>query len=124
MQKNGTIKYANSEKRYGFITPAIAGCDIYFSFDQLRGSAARSPIKGEAVIYEEGMGKRGPVATTVYNLADPLAVEDHTADQETAQRLAVHKQAANEGRKAFTAALLERNKQWHAARMPSPAQRD
>jgi cold shock CspA family protein len=119
-QFKGVIKYVDASKRFGFITPSIKGRpDVFFSFDQMRGNAARTPIKGESVVYEEGIGKRGPIATTLYNMADPLAAEEHIADLETAQRLAAAKQLAMEGQKAFLADLIERNKAWHAARMPS-----
>jgi cold shock CspA family protein len=116
-QFNGTIKYVNPVKGFGFIRPTISGRpDVFFSFDQMRGNAARLPQKGEKVVYEEGTGKRGPIALTVYNLADPMACEDYARDLETTKRLEAAKQAAQAGRKVFTAALIERNRQWHAAR--------
>ena len=56
-QFNGTIKYVNPAKGFGFITPSVSGKpDVFFSFDQLRGNAARLPQKGEIVVYEEGTG--------------------------------------------------------------------
>lgn len=116
-QSRGTIKYVNPAKDFGFITPATAGQpDVFFSFGQMRGNAARLPNKGESVIYEAEIGKRGPVACIVYNLADPLAVEDLQMDQDAAQRMALAKQTAQAAQKAFTADLIERNRQWRAAR--------
>jgi cold shock CspA family protein len=112
-QRNGTVKFVDSSRQFGFIKPDLKGApDVFFSFDQMRGNAARIPAKGEKVIYEEGIGKRGPIATTLYNLSDPLAVEDHKADLETAQRLAAQAQAAHAARKEFTLSLYERNRQW------------
>lgn len=112
-QLNGTIKYVNPEKGFGFISPAVKGTpDVFFSFDQLRGNAARLPQRGEKVVYEEGVGKRGPVATTLYNMADPLAVEDYNADLETMKRLEAQKQATHQARKEFTLSLYEKNRQW------------
>lgn len=120
-QHNGSIKYVNPLKRFGFIAPNVSGKpDIFFSFDQLRGRASRVPRIGEKAVYEAGIGASGPVCTTVYNMADPLACEDYLADLQTAQRLAAAKQLAMEGQKAFLADLIERNKAWHAARTPSP----
>jgi cold shock CspA family protein len=114
---NGAIKYVNPSKGFGFIAPSVKGKpDVFFSFDQMRGNAARTPQKGETVVYEEGMGKRGPIATNLYVMADPMAVEDHKNDLQTAQRMADHWKQAHQERKAFTAALIERNRQWHAAR--------
>lgn len=119
-QFNGSIKYVDPFKRYGFITPSCAGApDIFFSFDQLRGHASRIPRIGEKVIFEKGMSRRGPVCLTVYNMADPLAEEDYERDIETAKRLEAHKLAAQAGQKAFREALYERNRQWRAAHTPS-----
>jgi cold shock CspA family protein len=112
-QSNGSIKYVNPAKRFGFIAPSIAGKpDVFFSFDQMRGNAARLPQRGEKIVYEEGIGKRGPVATTLYNLSDPLACEDYQADIETSKRLQATQQNAHEGRKAFTLSLYEKNRLW------------
>lgn len=116
-QFNGTIKYVNPSKGFGFITPSVKGKpDVFFSFDQMRGNAARLPLVGEKVIYEEGSAPRGPIATTLYNMADPLACEDHQRDLETTKRFAARKASASEGQKQFMADLIERNRQWHAAR--------
>lgn len=120
-QFNGSIKYVNPLKRFGFIAPSVSGKpDIFFSFDRLRGRASRVPRIGEKAVYEAGSCASGPICTTVYVLADPLAVEDYQNDLETSKRLDAMRQTAHEGRKAFTAALYERNRQWHAARTPSP----
>lgn len=116
-QSHGTIKYANPAKSFGFITPADSNQpDVYFSFGQMRGNAARLPIKGEKVVYEAEAGKRGPVAQVVYNLADPLALEDLQMDQDAAQRMALAKQTAQAAQKAFREALFEKNRQWREAR--------
>lgn len=115
-QLNGAIKYANAEKRFGFITPDSDQPAVYFAFDQLRGSATRTPRTGEPVVYEVGTGARGPIATTVYNMADPLACEDYEADQDTAARLQATRQAAQSAQATFKAQLIEKNRQWHAAR--------
>lgn len=120
--RNGTIKYVNPAKGYGFITPSIKGTpDVFFSFDQMRGNAARTPIKGESVVYEEGIGKRGPVATTLYVLADALAAEDLARDTEAAERYEAQKQATQQARKEFTLSLYERNRQWRERAAASAA---
>lgn len=116
-QLQGSIKYINVSQGYGFITPAISGQpDVCFFFDQLRGNAARMPLKGEKVIYEEGMGKRGPIATTVYNLADEQACKEYQSDLEAHERFASSKRKAALEQIESTARLIEKNRQWHAAR--------
>ena len=119
-QHNGKIAFVNPIKGFGFITPSVTGKpNIFFSFGQLQGNAARLPYKGESVIYEVGTSKRGPIALSVYNLEDPWACQDYAVSQAIRKSFEERKQAAIEGRKAFTEALIERNRQWHAARTPS-----
>ncbi len=115
-QRNGTVKFVNTEKAFGFITPDIKGPDVCFFFDQLRGNAARMPIKGERVVYEEGVGKKGPIATTVYVLADEQACNEYQDDLEAHERFALARRKAALDQIESTARLIEKNRQWHAAR--------
>jgi cold shock protein len=116
-QRNGSIKYVNTVKGFGFITPDITGTpDVCFFFDQLRGNAARVPLKGERVVYEEGIGKKGPIATTVYVLADEQACQEYQADLEAHERFAAQRRKAALDQIESTARLIARNAAWHAAR--------
>lgn len=116
---NGTIKYV-SPKGFGFIAPSVISApNVFFSFDVLRGNAARLPQIGEKVLYEEGTSKRGPCALVVYNLSDPMALEDHASAEAVRKGFEERKAAAAAARKAFTEALYAKNKAWRAARNPS-----
>ncbi len=61
----GTVKWFNSEKGYGFITPEDGGKDLFVHFSEIQGSGHVSLNDGQTVEYEVGEGQKGPCATNV-----------------------------------------------------------
>jgi CspA family cold shock protein len=55
----GTVKWFNGEKGYGFISPDGGGEDVFVHFTAIAGSGFRSLNEGEKVAYEVSQGKDG-----------------------------------------------------------------
>jgi len=67
---NGTVKWFNSEKGYGFIEPEDASKDVFVHFRQINntGYGRVSLDEGQKVTYELGQGEKGPQAENVTGL--------------------------------------------------------
>lgn len=57
----GTVKFFNSTKGFGFITPDD-GEDLFFHVSEIQG---QEPKDGDKVEFEIGEGRKGPCATNV-----------------------------------------------------------
>ncbi len=61
----GTVKWFNSEKGYGFITPDEGGDDLFVHFSGISGSGFKSLEEGQKVSYEATQGQKGMQAENV-----------------------------------------------------------
>ena len=61
---HGTVKFFNSQKGFGFITPDNGGKDLFFHKNNIK-SDPHSINEGTKVSYVEEMGRKGPEATDV-----------------------------------------------------------
>jgi len=64
----GTVKWFNDEKGYGFITPDGGGDDLFVHHSGIVGSGFKSLEEGEKVSYEATRGKKGMQAENVSKL--------------------------------------------------------
>lgn len=60
----GTVKFFNDEKGYGFITRED-GDDLFVHYSNIVGSGRRTLLDGQRVEFEIGDGRKGPEATNV-----------------------------------------------------------
>ncbi len=64
---NGTVKWFNEEKGYGFIQQENGGKDVFVHFRQInnQGTGRVSLEEGQQVTFELGEGQKGPQAENV-----------------------------------------------------------
>ena len=62
---NGTVKWFNPEKGFGFITPDDGGQDLFVHQSAITGEGFRSLTEGDKVSYESEESDKGPRAANV-----------------------------------------------------------
>jgi len=65
MAQEGTVKWFNSEKGYGFIKPDDGSEDLFVHYSGIAGEGFRSLDEGAKVSYEVTRGKKGLQAENV-----------------------------------------------------------
>ncbi len=67
---NGTVKWFNSEKGFGFIEQEDGGKDVFVHFRQINNTTGGrvSLDEGQRVTFEIGEGEKGPQAENVTGL--------------------------------------------------------
>jgi cold shock protein len=63
----GTVKWFNAEKGYGFITQD-AGTDVFVHYSAIEGGGYRALNEGDRVEFEVVPGPKGPQAKAVRKL--------------------------------------------------------
>lgn len=64
----GTVKWFNAEKGFGFITQDDGGADVFVHFSAISGDGYRSLDENQRVEYELTQGQKGPQATNVQRI--------------------------------------------------------
>ncbi len=62
---NGTVKWFNAEKGFGFIT-VDGGDDVFVHFSSIQSNGYKSLDEGQRVSFDIEKGQRGLQATNVY----------------------------------------------------------
>jgi cold shock protein len=61
----GTVKWFNSEKGFGFITPDSGDSDVFVHYSEIQANGFRTLEENQRVEFEVGQGAKGPQATGV-----------------------------------------------------------
>ena len=64
---NGTVKWFNAEKGYGFISPE-SGDDVFVHFSAIQGNGFKTLEEGQKVSFDIEEGPRGAQASNVVKL--------------------------------------------------------
>lgn len=62
---NGTVKWFNAEKGYGFIAQEGGGPDVFVHYSALSGDGYRELAEKQRVQFEVTQGAKGPQAANV-----------------------------------------------------------
>ncbi len=65
MPQEGTVKWFNDEKGYGFISPDEGGEDLFVHHTGIAGEGFKYLDEGDKVSYEAAQGKKGLQAQNV-----------------------------------------------------------
>ncbi|MCG8925328.1 MULTISPECIES: cold-shock protein [Lentzea] len=61
----GTVKWFNGEKGFGFIAQDGGGPDVFVHYSQIQGNGFKSLEEQQRVEFEIGQGQKGPQAQAV-----------------------------------------------------------
>jgi CspA family cold shock protein len=61
----GTVKWFNESKGYGFITPEGGGKDLFAHFSEIQSAGFKTLQEGQRVEYTVSQGAKGPQATQI-----------------------------------------------------------
>jgi CspA family cold shock protein len=62
---NGTVKWFNDAKGFGFIAPDDGGKDVFVHHTAIKAEGFRSLAEGAKVVYDVEQGQKGPQAANV-----------------------------------------------------------
>jgi CspA family cold shock protein len=62
---NGTVKWFNDSKGFGFITPDEGGDDLFAHFSAIQSSGFKTLAEGQKVSFDITNGPKGKQATNI-----------------------------------------------------------
>ncbi|MDD3353529.1 cold-shock protein [Zoogloea sp.] len=66
---NGTVKWFNDSKGFGFITPEAGGDDLFAHFSAIQGKGFKTLTEGQRVTFDVVTGPKGLQAANINPVA-------------------------------------------------------
>ena len=63
---NGTVKWFNDQKGFGFIAQDDGGPDVFVHFSAIQAEGFKTLAEGQAVTFDIVDGQKGPQASNVH----------------------------------------------------------
>ena len=63
--QQGTVKWFDNKKGFGFITPSDGGKDLFVHMSEIKMEGFKTLKEGQEVDFDEGVSDKGPCATNV-----------------------------------------------------------
>jgi CspA family cold shock protein len=61
----GTVKWSNDQKGFGFITPDDGSPDVFAHFSEIQSDGFKTLTEGQKVEFEVEQGDKGPRAANI-----------------------------------------------------------
>ena len=65
---NGTVKWFNESKGFGFISREDGSDDVFVHYSSIAGNGFKSLVEGDAVSFDLEDGSKGPKAVNVVKI--------------------------------------------------------
>ena len=62
---NGTVKWFNESKGFGFITQDDGGADVFVHYSEIKGDGFKTLAEGDVVTFDVVEGDKGPKAINI-----------------------------------------------------------
>ncbi len=62
---NGTVKWFNESKGFGFITQEDGGADVFAHYSEIQGDGFKNLTEGDSVSFDVVEGEKGPKAANI-----------------------------------------------------------
>ena len=64
-KQQGTVKWFDNKKGFGFISPSDGGKDLFVHMSSIMMDGFKTLTEAQTVTFQVGSGEKGPVATNV-----------------------------------------------------------